>query len=193
MPWGLKTSLPILHRLAQDAREVLLRYLLRRADEQALLLHRALHEVVYVVLGVAELSYAARGADVFHEVYEDLGQRVLVGVAYGSPVQQFRDLLVALRHGVVGEAEGRRGRDYDGPAVRDEGVVRRGAGRLAAVLGTGDGGGGGGRGGGRAGAAAAPGGRHASWGPARGWAQACGMGTPAEPKPTPASDAPSII
>src|SRR4028119_1049269 len=141
MPWGLKTSLPILHRLAQDAREVLLRYLLRRADEQALLLHRALHEVVYVVLGVAELSYATRGADVFHEAYEDLGQRVLVGVAYGSPAQQLSDLLVALRHGVVGEAEGRRGRDYDGPAVRDDGVVRRVAGRRPLALEPGYGGG----------------------------------------------------
>src|SRR4028119_1855512 len=145
MPWGLKTSLPILHRLAQDAREVLLRYLLRRADEQALLLHRALHEVVYVVLGVAELSYAARGADVFHEAYEDLGQRVLVGVAYGPPAQQLSDLLGAPRAGaggaagtaVLGGREARGGRDYGGPAGRAEGVVGRVAGRLPLVLETG--------------------------------------------------------
>ena len=44
---------PILHRLAQDIGQVFLGHLLRGADEEALLLHRAVDQVVYVVLAVA--------------------------------------------------------------------------------------------------------------------------------------------
>src|ERR687893_1343799 len=134
MPQNLKTSLPILHRLAQDACEVFFGHLFRGPYQEALLLHGAVYEVVYVVLRVAELADAARGADVLHEAYQDLGQRVLVGVVYRPPGQELGDLLVALRHGIVGEAEGRGRGDYHGPAVRDEGVVRRVSGRLPLVL-----------------------------------------------------------
>src|SRR3712207_8693153 len=75
--WLIPPS-PVFHRLAQDVRQVLLGDLLRRADEQALLLHRTFHQVVYVVLVVAELPDASRRADVLHELDDDPGERVLV-------------------------------------------------------------------------------------------------------------------
>ena len=50
---GHLASLPILHGLAQDAREIVLCDLFGRAHEQALLLHSPVHEFVYVVLVVA--------------------------------------------------------------------------------------------------------------------------------------------
>ena len=57
------------------------------ADEQPLLLHRAIDQIVYVILVVAELANAAWGADVPHELDDDVRQRVLVGVLDGSPVR----------------------------------------------------------------------------------------------------------
>ena len=50
---GHLASLPILHGLAQDAREIVLCDLFGRAHEQTLLLHSPVHEFVYVVLVVA--------------------------------------------------------------------------------------------------------------------------------------------
>ena len=107
-------------------------------DQQALLLERAVDQRGHVVLAVAEGGDALRGADVAHELPQHVGQRVRPRVVDRLPGQQLGDLVVALRRGLVGEAErGRRGDDHRVP-VRDERVVVRVAGRLVGVLERGD-------------------------------------------------------
>ncbi len=124
----------ILHGLADDVREVVFGDLARRPDEQALLLHRAIHQSLYILLTVAELPDAAWGAHVLHQLDQYLRQRVLVGLLYSIPGEQLGYAPVPLGVRGVGEPEGGRGGDDDGPAVRDEGVVFGVAGRLPFVL-----------------------------------------------------------
>src|SRR5215207_10028932 len=125
---------PVLHRLAEDVRQVLLGDFPRRPDEQPLLLHRPVDEVIYVVLAVAELAYPARRSDVLHELDDHIRQSVLVGLLYLLAREQLGDAPVPIGVGRVGEPEGCWGGDDDRPAVRDEAVILRIPGRLVLVL-----------------------------------------------------------
>src|SRR5215210_5443559 len=116
-------KLPILHRLADDVRQVLFVDFTGSANEQPLLLHRAFDEVLYVVFAVAELAHAFRRSHVSHQPDQDLRQRVLVYPFYLLAGEQLGDPMVPVWVRLVCEAEGCRRRDDDGPAVRHERMV----------------------------------------------------------------------
>src|ERR671913_127569 len=103
--------LPVLHRLADDVRQVL-----------------------SVVFAVAELAHAFRRAHVSHQLDQDPRQRVLVGLLYLLAGEQLSDPVVPVWVSLVREPERGRGRDDDRPAVRHERMVLRIPRRLPLVL-----------------------------------------------------------
>src|SRR3712207_8372741 len=108
-------KLPVLHRLADNVRQVLFVNLTGSANEQPLLLHRAFDQVLYVVLAVAELAHAFRRANVSHQPDQDPRQRVLVGPLHLLAREQLSDPVVPVWVSLVREPERGRGRDDDRP------------------------------------------------------------------------------
>src|SRR5215207_10289764 len=126
--------LPVLHRLADDVRQVLFVDFTGSPYEKPLLLHRAFDQVLYVVFAVAELAHAFRRAYVSHQLDQDPRQRVLVGLLYLLAGKQLGDPVVPFGVCLVSEPEGCRRRDDNGPAVRHERVVLGIPWRLPLVL-----------------------------------------------------------
>src|SRR5215207_4942024 len=126
--------LPVLHRLADDVRQVLFVDVTGSANEQPLLLHRAFDQVPYVVFAVAELAHAFRRTNVSHQPDQDPRQRILVGLLHLLAGEQLGDPVVPVWVSLVREPERGRRRDDDRPAVRHERVVLGIPRRLPLVL-----------------------------------------------------------
>ena len=85
--------------------QVGLGHVLRGDREEPLLLQRPGDELGDLVLDVAELGNSARCPDVAHQLAQELGQRVRPGVGQRPAGEQLGDVMVAVGHRVVGEAE----------------------------------------------------------------------------------------
>src|SRR5215208_2269274 len=130
----LNWKLPVLHRLADDVRQVLFVDFTGSANEQPLLLHRALYQVPYVVFAVAELAHASRRSHVSHQLDQDPRQRILVGLLHLLAGEQLGDPVVPVWVSLIREPEGCGRRDDDPPAVRYERMVLRIPWRLPPML-----------------------------------------------------------
>src|SRR6185436_680475 len=124
----------VLEAGTQDRLEVGRTDLAGRADQQPLLLERAVHERRDVRLAVAELAEAAGRSGVPHELLERARERIVIVRGDGLPREQRGDRAVALGRRGLGEAERRRRSHDDGEAMWHEAVVTRVARRLPLVL-----------------------------------------------------------